>query len=211
MEQPDTRTKLLDVAEKLFAEKGIGATSLRNIIAEADVNLASIHYHFGSKEALVREVFARRIKPVNAERLQRLDKLEESGEQSAPELEELIRAFIEPAIRLKFEEPERMKFILRLISLLQSDGGELRELFTDLFEEVATRFLAALQKSLPHVSQAELFWRFKFMLGSMFMIMSHPPVHDVKFIETSELDPESILAQVIPFLVAGFEAPAAEN
>ena len=120
MTQPDTKTKLLDVAEKLFAEKGITATSLRTIIAKAEVNLAAIHYHFGSKEGLVREVFARRIKPVNNERLQRLDKIEEDCKDSAPNLEELIRAFIDPALRLRFDEPERSKYILRLVAQLQS-------------------------------------------------------------------------------------------
>ena len=46
----DTKQKILDAAEQLIAEQGYAATSLRQIIAEAGVNLASIHYHFGSKD-----------------------------------------------------------------------------------------------------------------------------------------------------------------
>ncbi|MCH8124374.1 TetR family transcriptional regulator [candidate division KSB1 bacterium] len=207
MEQLDTRTRLLDVAEELFAEKGIGSTSLRKIIAEAGVNLASIHYHFGSKEALAWEVFARRIKPVNAERLQRLDRIEERSGETPPNLEELIRAFIEPAIRIKFDEPERTKLILRLVAQLQSDSGNLGDHFVDLFEEVATRFIAAFQAALSQHSHAELYWRFKFMLGVMHMIMAQPPVQESKIFSPPELDLESILAHVIPFLVAGFKTP----
>ena len=53
----DTRVKLLDAAERLFALTGIGGTSLRAITSEAGANLASIHYHFGSKEALLEARF----------------------------------------------------------------------------------------------------------------------------------------------------------
>ena len=61
----DTRERLLDAAKYLFAQRGVDATSLRHITAEAAANLASVNYHFGSKEALFRAVFVRRIGPVN--------------------------------------------------------------------------------------------------------------------------------------------------
>ena len=71
----DTRDQILDTAERLFAEFVIDGVSIRTITAEAGVNLAAIHYHFGSKEALVREVFVLRIGPLNRERLRLLDDL----------------------------------------------------------------------------------------------------------------------------------------
>ena len=66
---PHTRDRLLDSAERLFAENGVDATSLRHITNDAEANLASVNYHFGSKEELFRQVFARRIGPINQERL----------------------------------------------------------------------------------------------------------------------------------------------
>ena len=72
----DTRDRLLDTAERLFAERGVDATSLRHITTEAEANLASVNYHFGSKEALFRQIFARRIGPINEERLRLLDACE---------------------------------------------------------------------------------------------------------------------------------------
>jgi AcrR family transcriptional regulator len=68
----DTKTQILDAAEKLFAKQGFEATSLRAIIADAGVNLAAIHYHFRSKEGLVRAVLERRIAPINEERIRQL-------------------------------------------------------------------------------------------------------------------------------------------
>ena len=62
----DTRERLLDASERLFAEHGVETTSLRAIPSEASANLAAVHYHFGSKDAIISEVFARRIRPINA-------------------------------------------------------------------------------------------------------------------------------------------------
>lgn len=47
----DTKTRILDAAEKLFAERGFSETSLRLITSKAEVNLASVNYHFGSKKS----------------------------------------------------------------------------------------------------------------------------------------------------------------
>ena len=60
----DTKKQILDSAEALFAEHGIEGVPLRRIIVEAGVNSAAIHYHFGSKEGLVKAVFARRFRPL---------------------------------------------------------------------------------------------------------------------------------------------------
>ena len=75
----DTREALLDAAESLFAEHGVQAASLRAITQQAGANLAAVHYHFGSKEGLVRAVFSRRIGPLNEERLRRLEECEREG------------------------------------------------------------------------------------------------------------------------------------
>src|ERR1035437_2057984 len=72
----DTKDKILDAAERLIGEQGYAATSLRQIIAEAGVNLAAVHYHFGSKEDLLNAVVVRKATPVNVARLARLDGVE---------------------------------------------------------------------------------------------------------------------------------------
>ena len=57
--KPSTQKRILDTAERLFAKEGFEQTSLRQITQEADVNLASVNYHFGSKKALIQAVVAR--------------------------------------------------------------------------------------------------------------------------------------------------------
>src|SRR5580658_4365705 len=91
----DTKGKILDTAERLFAEQGYGAVSLRQIIADAEVNLAAIHYHFGSKQELLDQVIMRKAGPVNLERLERLDRLE-TKPGAPPTVEQVLEAFLMP-------------------------------------------------------------------------------------------------------------------
>src|ERR1700679_4226471 len=92
-ERPDTKTRILDAAEKLFGEKGFDATSLRDITTEAEVNLAAVNYHFQSKDTLIDAVISRRVEPVNQSRLQML---EEAG--SDPTVEQILIAFLSPIV-----------------------------------------------------------------------------------------------------------------
>jgi len=208
----DTKTRLLEVAESLFAANGISTTSLRNIIAKAGVNIAAIHYHFGSKEALVQAVFARRLGPINRERLRLLDELEASQANGVPGLEAIVAAFIEPVTRMRLSEPEKQETILKLFGQLMVDTDDVFGLVSQQFEETGIRFIAALQLALPHLAKRELVWRFRFMIGALHTIMKHPPLPKaiIGFTE-DEHDVKSVLRKVVTFLVAGFQAPATED
>jgi len=96
----DTKERILDTAERLFSEQGYAATSLRGIIAEAGVNLAAVHYHFHSKEALLEAVILRRSVPANRERLALLSRFEEEADGNPPALEKVIEAFVSPTLQM---------------------------------------------------------------------------------------------------------------
>ena len=76
MPPQETKDRILDAAEELFARRGFAATSMRRLTREAEVNLAAVHYHFGSKEALIQAVFARRRAPLHRERMDGREQLE---------------------------------------------------------------------------------------------------------------------------------------
>ena len=79
-----TPTQMLDVAERLFAEKGIDNVSIREIVrASGQSNLSAAHYHFGSREALIGTLLARRIRAINVIRHQRLDDLKAAGRDNS--------------------------------------------------------------------------------------------------------------------------------
>src|SRR6266702_2821486 len=91
-----TKDRILDAAERSFANHGFEGASIRAIVMDAGVNLASIHYHFRSKEALLEAVLTRRISLVNDARLERLDAAQRAAAPRSPSVEEILRAFILP-------------------------------------------------------------------------------------------------------------------
>ncbi|MGF1491374.1 MAG: TetR/AcrR family transcriptional regulator [Microcoleaceae cyanobacterium] len=96
-----TKEQIIDAAERLFAESGFAGTSLRAVTREAEVNLAAVHYHFGSKEALFRAVVRQIAEPIVQQQVQRLDSLKELD--SPPPVEKLIEAFVAPQLYIAQE------------------------------------------------------------------------------------------------------------
>lgn len=200
----------MDVAEQLFAEKGIDATSTRAIVSEAGVNLAAINYHFGSKEGLLKAVIYRMVSKINEERLLQLDALE--ANKNSPNIKDVVVAFLSPVAKITKEQPSRIKYFIRLIGQIQSDPEKFHQIANELFAEVGMRFSAAIQQALPHLSESEVMWRFKFMLGAMHMIVARLPLPDklVKS-EPAQEDINQAIAYIIQFVSAGFQAPAVQD
>src|SRR3954470_8805828 len=94
----DTKTRILDVAEELFGEQGLDRVSIRDITDAAKVNIAAVNYHFGGKEELIAAVFERRIQPLNVARIEALERLRNSQSGKAPKVEQILEAFIRPAL-----------------------------------------------------------------------------------------------------------------
>src|ERR1035441_873034 len=92
----DTKDKILNAAERLIGEQGYAATSLRQIIAKAGVNLAAVHYHFGSKEDLLDAVVARKVTPVNEARIARLERVEAEAGNGPPAVGAGVEYFFLP-------------------------------------------------------------------------------------------------------------------
>lgn len=156
-----TKEKILDTAERLFAEQGIGGTSLRQIIGVAGVNLAAVHYHFGSKENLLEAVFVRRIERVNRERLEMLDRYEAAG---SPTLEQVLESMVAPTLAVA-HDPERRIFV-KIMARMHVEE-ELRPIFSKHLNQVIGRFRAAIERALPGVPEPELTWRMHFAIGVM--------------------------------------------
>ena len=162
------------MAERLFAERGYDATSLRAVTGEAEVNLAAVHYHFGGKQKLFQAVFERRVAAINRERIDRLDELEASSGVEAPPLDEVLRAFLGPPLRRLRHPDDGERRILQIIGRLQSSTGEHAQALRDVFRGVQERFFPAFHRALPHLSQEDLFWRFHFLIGAMCSFLADP-------------------------------------
>ena len=166
----DTKQKILDTAEQLFGEQGYDATSLRHIITEAGVNLAAIHYHFGSKEELLDELILRSAGPVNEKRMALLDRIETEAGDRPPALEKVLEAFLVPMSEAADRNPQFVRLMGRMYA-----EGMMGAIVQGHFQEVIARFVAAMRKALPDLPEHELLWRIHFMIGAMAHTMCGAP------------------------------------
>ena len=201
-----TKAAVIAAAEQLFAINGFRNVSVRDITAAAGVNLASVNYHFGSKDALLFEIFRRRTAELNRERARMLHEAEGRHGGRLP-VREILAALIEPPLRWSGRSPARriaMQFIIRA----RSEGTEaVREVLrTDVSH--LSRFADALILARPELPREEIYWRLHFVLGM---------IHNNRFAEfdrlhalsdglTREGDVDSLLKRMVDFAEAGFLA-----
>jgi AcrR family transcriptional regulator len=205
-----TKSRILDAAESLFMAHGFEATSLRAITTSADVNLAAVHYHFGSKEELFQSVLVRRLDPMNRARLELLTRLEAKSAPAALPCERILTAFLIPALSLA-RDPERGgKDFLRLLGRAYADPAPfIRHFLSQQYGETIARFNAAFARALPHLPARELSWRLHFIMGALSYTLAGTDA--LKLI--AELNPhetandEVLLRRLAPFLLAGLTAP----
>ena len=208
---PNTRQKILDAAEKLFARQGFESTSLRSIIASAGVNLAAIHYHFRGKEGLIRAVIERRFARVNDERLRLLTEYEKRPGGRAPLVEEILDAFLAPMLRLGLLHSGQGRLLMQLAGrLLQASDGMLEKAAGSEFERVAVRFLAAFQRAVPLTKQ-EIAWRMNFTIGAaaraLFGGIPIRVLSSASHEDLQERDVQRVLQRLIAYTAAGMKAP----
>ena len=202
------RERILHAAEHLFAEHGMSGVGLRAITAAAKVNLASIAYHFGSKDGLLEELFALRAAPIAHARMQMLDAAEAEA-NGKPTLERILDAFVRPALTLGPQSPAGGQAFGRLRARLATEPERVaRKLLSKAFDQSSRRFIDAIVKALPNSPRAEVEWRFHFMLGVMFYTMANSG--RIQALTDGRCDPGDAnlaLRHIIPYLAAGFRSP----
>jgi AcrR family transcriptional regulator len=150
----DTRQRLIEVAAKHFAEHGYQGVSLRAIQRELGMNPATVHYYFGSKEALYRGVVDTYIHDIQEERIRRLEALDArlTGHER---LERLLYDYLYP--HLRFAAMEEGRDYAKILAHVQRGRGEIpQEIFHQTVRPVRRKYLDALQKLFPSQSRSEL-------------------------------------------------------
>lgn len=209
MSARSTKDRILDAAEEHFAQKSYDGTSLREVTSAAEVNLAAVHYHFGSKMKLFRAVFERRIGGINEERIRLLDEAEARAGDDAVPVEEILEAFLGPALRLSAQGDEGLARFMQIVARVHSATGEHVKALQDVFREIHDRFLPPIQRALPDLCPEDLYWRIHFLIGSMALVMSDP--HRIN-VASGELcasqDCEEALRQLVAFAKGAMTAPS---
>lgn len=205
----ETKDRILDAAERLFALNGIEATSLRKITSDAKANLAAVNYHFNSKDELVRSVYSRRIRPMNESRIARLQALETN---EANTLEAILQAYFEPTIDMALSLQNPGFTIGQMMGRLYTEPhGAMQSLIVTEMGEVARRYALALARILPHLSQHEVFWRLHFTIGMLAHTMGAG--EKLKHLSHGLINPndkQEVLRQMITYATGGLRAPSLE-
>jgi len=209
----DTRERILDAAERLFMAHGYEGTSMRQITGEASVNLAAVNYHFGSKEALMQEVFRRRLDWLNEERMRVLNELEAAAEGRAVKPSQIVDGFFGTLLRMAGDEKRGGMTFLRLLGRTLTEPSEfIRAFLAHEYKTVMERYKEALFKALPDVPKAEIVWRFHFMLGATsYAIAGTDALRLVTDWQIEDEDSTDRLDRLVPrlmsFLLGGLRSP----
>ena len=205
-EPPSVRQRILLVAERMFAEHGMEGVGLRAITAAAKVNLASIAYHFGSKEGLLEALFAQRAAPIAQERLRLLDLCFAGGKK--PTLEQILDAFLRPALTLGVAAAIRRARLRQAARAARHRAGnDLAQDFGEGLRPIEPQVHRRHRAALPQQPRAEIEWRYHFMLGAMFYTMANSG--RIQALTNGRCDPGDVkraLHHMIPFLAAGFRS-----
>jgi AcrR family transcriptional regulator len=205
--QAATKAAVFVAAERLFALHGFQNVSVRDITAEAGVNLASVNYHFGSKDALLFEIFRRRTSELNRERARMLH--EANGRHGGkPPVREILQAFFEPPLRWASPENNARRIAREFLIRARSEGTQdMREALRTDVSHLA-RFAEAMMGARPDLPKEEVYWRLHFVLG-----MAHnnrfaefDRLHHLSCGLTREADVDALLSRMLDFAQAGFLA-----
>lgn len=162
----DTKTKILIHAEKLFAKQGFNSTSLREITTEAEVNLASVNYHFGSKKTLIQAVLSRYLALFMPQLIKELDQAENN-------LASTVNCFFNALRILDTINSDSAKNFLMLVGRGYSESqGHLRRYIQSSYAQELNQIFEHFNRVTPHLNKEALFWRLHFCLGAMVFTMS---------------------------------------
>lgn len=213
MSNQDTKEKILDVAERLFANEGYVGTSIRHIAMEAGVNLAAAHYHFGSKKELFAAVFHRTFEPVTEARFAMLDEAEKEAGDGPLDIEKVLMSFALPPLRMLTESTAFAKLVYRARVETHPD---LAQAFHEEMRETLERYMKAFRRALPGKSVVDLYWNAVYMVGAFgHAILRLAPFDDtlktmmdemIPGITGEKYDPEAEAERLVAFCAAGLRA-----
>lgn len=204
----DTRERLLDAAETLYAENGLEGISVRAITKKAQANLAAVGYHFGSKDSLIQEVIQRRYQWLSRVRLERLDLLEAAAAPEVPRIEDVIDVLLLPVLNPFPDRPEESARYRQFFSRVYSESPQFQKsIRIKGFSETTDRFLELLRRALPHLSDEDIYWRLHFSAGPLVGTLTHG--NRLRVISNGLCNPDDIddaLQRLRGFICAGLEA-----
>ncbi len=204
----DVREKILDVAEKIFADSGIEGASIRDIVTAAKVNLATVYYYFGSKQGLFSAVMERRFGSVYKEQKENIKKIQAGIEQYS--LEQILEAMLLPPLLVAGNDPSKGQIVRKLIGRIVTEPHKTSwELMRRRHKDLREAYLDLIHKKVPHLTKTDLQWRIEFIWGALAFLMCNP--QKLEYMSDGLCNPSDtkmVLKQMLCFFAAGLKAPS---
>jgi AcrR family transcriptional regulator len=203
-----TKERILRTAACLFSERGFDNVSLRDITTIADVNIAAVNYHFGSKIGLVAYVFDHYAAPVNAARLKLLDECDQKCGDALPAVEDILWALLSPVFHAPANGDEGRHFRQMLGRMSSNSNPDVRSILFNTFDIVSARFVDMMSRACPGLPKEELFWRLTCVYGAMMYAQAdNGRIRTLSGNSFDSTNMDDALKYMIPFLTAGFTLP----
>ncbi|SFV12632.1 TetR/AcrR family transcriptional regulator [Pseudoduganella namucuonensis] len=193
-----TRALLMDTAERLFAVNGVNSTSIRSINDAAGQGAASVHYHFGSKGALLEAILMRRGGAMMAAITERADLL--LARTAPPSVRELVTTLFEPHANLIRDDPVGGGYWEQIISQLSLSEDPL---LNQLSAQVTHKLDALLERTCPGVEPGLRKQRWQIAVLTLINLLG---IHGSRSsAATPDASPSGFMADVEEFVIAGLE------
>lgn len=199
------KEKILEIAERLFAQRGFDGVSLREITNEASVDVALVKYHFGSKQGLFDELLSRRAEAINFERSAALEAV--LARANPAPVEEIVDAFTHTLLNKVVSEDPSWRNYFGLLAQVNNNPAWGGQSMSRYFDPLVRRFLDALRDALPDCDETDLYWCYHFWSGALTLTFA-----DTKRIDglsgglCESSDFESVHERLVPFISAGLRA-----
>jgi len=201
------KDRILDAAERLFARHGFYGVSIRDITRAAEVDVALVNYHFGSKRELFAAVFQRRAELMNPERLEMLEEVQRAALPGTPTVEQIVYAFTYPMLERSARGGAGWKSYFALVAQVNNSPEWGPVLMTQHFDPLVVKFIEALRQALPGCEPREIYWGYQFLTGALTLTFAETGRIDRLsggLCKSADLD--SVHERLAPFVASGFHA-----
>lgn len=215
-EDAGSKSRILDTALALFSVKGVDKVSLRELTAQAGVNIAAVNYHFGGKEALVEAVFEALAREVNGVRVAELEALlaQADAQGAAPDPDHIVRIFVSPYIGPESGSKGGLLAQMILRHRLEPSPMTTR-IIREHFDPMAASFIAALAKACPEVNPDEFYWRYMFMVSTIVLtVTDNSKANRIARLSggrADAADAEQMTAALCRFITGALRAPGPDS